>query len=260
MINRLFIILFILIILSITVQTNAQNIVHEIGLGVGPVSFRGDYGERQDSETNLGNTGFGINLSHYLNFAYDYNGSYFKEHFKLRTHMLFQNINLKHYGRYAESSSANAAKLRAMYGEVIAFEVGTGLQWHYKNIKTYERYFNAMTPYAGFGLGAIFSYPYNDTSLPGNLGSVTNTFPTFLPHSGEKDPISNDFDSALTLNFQVGAQYRLDEKNDVFAELRWHFFNSDFIDGLSPIGNQNKSNDWSAWFSIGYVYYFDSPK
>ena len=43
----------------------------EIGIIAGPVQFRSDYGSREDSETNLGNSGFGIGIVSYLNFSYD---------------------------------------------------------------------------------------------------------------------------------------------------------------------------------------------
>jgi hypothetical protein len=249
----------LLLFFFVNFQTNAQNLVQEISMGIGPVSFRGDYGERKDSETNLGNTGFGISFSHYLNFAYDSNSeTYFKTHFKLRTQVIYQNINLEHFGSYADGSSEGAAKLRAMTGKVNAFEIGTGLLWYYKNIIDYERNFKILSPYAGLGVGAVFSSPSNDTSLSGDLGSETNTFPTFLAQSGEENPISNDSESALAVNFQFGTQYRLTKNSDIFAELRWHFYTSDFVDGLSPVGNQNESNDWSVWLSLGYVYYFDS--
>ena len=257
--------LTLFLILLVNFEVHSQELFHELSIGVGPVSFRGDYGQSQDNETNLKNTGIGIYLAHYLNFSYISNcgyssncGSYFEEHFKLRTQILYQNTNLKHSGRYTDGTSEGAAKLRTMTGEVNSFEIGTGLQWYYKNIKNYQRNFNTLSPYAGFGIGAVFSNPSSDTSLPGNLGSVTNTFPTFLPQPGEENPISNDSESALALNFQLGTQYRLTQNSDVFAELRFHFYNSDFVDGLAPIGDQNESDDRSVWLSLGYVYYFES--
>ena len=38
---------------------------HEVGAIVGPVSFKSDYGQRNDFSTNMGNTGYGIGLIHY---------------------------------------------------------------------------------------------------------------------------------------------------------------------------------------------------
>ena len=63
---------------------------HEIGVIAGPVEFRSDFGSRFDEATNLGNSGIGIGIVHYINFAYraDCNcystDTYFNDHFKLR--------------------------------------------------------------------------------------------------------------------------------------------------------------------------------
>ena len=250
--------LYLFLFFFMNFQMNAQELVQEISMGIGPVSFRGDYGERNDSETNLGNTGLGISISHYLNFAYNNNSrSYFNKHFKLRTQVIFQNINLEHHGSYADGSSQGATQLKAMTGKINAFEIGTGIQWYYKNIKDYETNLKILSPYAGLGVGAMFSNPSSETSLSGDLGSETNTFPTFLSQPGEENPISTDSESAIAVNFQIGTQYRLNKNGDIFVELRWHFYTSDFVDGLSPVGDQNESDDWSVWLSIGYVYYFD---
>ena len=45
----------------------------EIGIITGPVQFRSDYGVRDDSKTNFGNSGFGIGIVNYLNFSYQRN-------------------------------------------------------------------------------------------------------------------------------------------------------------------------------------------
>jgi hypothetical protein len=217
--SKLTFIFFILI----TFHSNGQELFNELSIGVGPVSFRGDYGENQDNETNLGNTGFWLSLTHFLNFAYGRNsGSYFAEHFKLRTQLLYQNTSLEHFGSYADGQGDDALKLRAMTGEVSSFEIGTGLQWFYIEIREYERSVNTLSPYAGLGIGAIFSSPSHETSLPDNLGSTTNTFPTFLPNpaSGVENPIGNDSEIAFAVNFQVGTLYRLDERNDIFLKAR----------------------------------------
>ena len=46
-------------------------IAHEIGVIAGPVVFKSDYGLRTDWDTNVGNTGFGIGIVHFLDFAYN---------------------------------------------------------------------------------------------------------------------------------------------------------------------------------------------
>ncbi|HEX9826348.1 MAG TPA: glutamate dehydrogenase, partial [Flavobacteriaceae bacterium] len=64
---------------------------HEIGAIIGPVEFRSDFGSRLNESTNLGNSGIGIGIIHYISFAYsaDCNcyttDTYFNDHFKLRS-------------------------------------------------------------------------------------------------------------------------------------------------------------------------------
>ena len=61
---------------------------HELGVIVGPVEFRSDFGQRNNEITNLGNSGFGIGIVHYINFAYNAEcncystDTYFNDHFK----------------------------------------------------------------------------------------------------------------------------------------------------------------------------------
>jgi hypothetical protein len=43
---------------------------HEIGVIAGPLEFRSDYGTRVNEKTNFGNSGFGVGIVHYINFAY----------------------------------------------------------------------------------------------------------------------------------------------------------------------------------------------
>ena len=246
------------LILFVNLQLYSQELFNELSISAGYVSFRGDYGERQDGETNLGNTGLGISAVHYLNFAYStYGNNYFSRHFKLRNQLLYQNTSLEHLGKYAKGDGDDAFKLSAMTGEVNTLEVSTGLQWFYKRIKEYEISTKSFSPYAGAGIGAVYANPSNRTSLPGELGSATNTFETFLPQSGSnKSRIINDSEIALAVNFQTGTFYRLSSTSDLFLELSWHFYSSDFIDGLSPVGDQNRDNDWTVWLSLGYVFYF----
>jgi hypothetical protein len=48
-------------------------------------------------------------------------------------------------------------------------------------------------------------------------------------------------------------------------EGRWHYYFSDWVDGLNPsLKNngsvavpENKANDWLYWISVGYIYYLD---
>ena len=76
--------------LSMTAQFGFS---HEVGAFVGGVAFQSDFGVRHDFETNAGNTGFGIGLVHYMNFAYRAEcncympETYFNDHFKVRSEL-----------------------------------------------------------------------------------------------------------------------------------------------------------------------------
>lgn len=250
--------------LFIFTETQAQEF-HEIGFGVGPVSFRGDWGERGDTRTNLGNTGFGLSAVHHINFAYNRNyNRYFNRHFKMRNQITFHQTTLNHYGRWQRGEDGPpgnptpSQKLREMDGRATVIELGTGLDWFWREIRDYERTLKTFNPYAGVGVNLVYYNPRVRTSLPGNIGSVDNTFPTFLPETADgRDRISNSADLTLSLNFQAGTRYRITDEVDLFLEGRWHFFMSDFVDGLDPRGSQNKSNDWMFFLNVGFTVHLD---
>jgi len=109
-----------LIVFSSFLQGNAQlGFSHEIGAIIGPVEFRSDYGSRFDEDTNLGNSGIGIGIIHYISFAYsaDCNcyttDTYFNDHFKLRSEISWNYTRLDHHGEWVspQYTSALADKL-----------------------------------------------------------------------------------------------------------------------------------------------------
>ena len=64
------IILTIFALLGISTVTVAQTkLAQEVGIIFGPVSFQSDYGERNNMDTNVGNTGFGVGVVHFINFS-----------------------------------------------------------------------------------------------------------------------------------------------------------------------------------------------
>ena len=66
---------------------------HEVGVILGPSALYSDFGQRNSTENNIANTGIGIGLIHYINFAYraDCNcytrDKYWNDHFKIRTEL-----------------------------------------------------------------------------------------------------------------------------------------------------------------------------
>jgi hypothetical protein len=248
----------ILLLFFSTLGTQSEavaQIYHEVGVMAGPVSFRGDYGLRGDPETINNNIGFGFGLNHYLNFAYtDFISQYPRQHFKVRSSLVYHSTSLKHYGAIADKDNQAGLQLRSMFGEANVLEVGSGLEYYLMRIRDYERNSNTFTPYAGVGLNLVYYSPVAGTTLEDGLGLPDTTFPTFLAEPGEEPAYTNGSNVTFSANFQGGVKYRVSRNSDLIAELRWHYYYSDFIDGLRPIGEQNKYNDWMFWFTFGYIY------
>lgn len=247
-----------LLIFTLSNFSNAQKVYHEIGFGVGPISFRGDWGEREDAKTNYGNTGVGVNLLHFVNFAYGRNfNSYFNQHFKLRNQLSISYTKLNHYGRWVNNEDPPFL-LANMQGETFITEIGTGLEWNWFALRNYERYIEKIQPFAGVGINMVYYNPSVETKLPGIIGSPSNTWPTFLPeNNNDENPITNSPAVTAAINLQAGSRYRLNKDFDLFIEGRWHYYFSDFVDGLNPRNPNNESNDWIFFLNFGAVYYLD---
>ena len=252
------IIVFLLfLIIGANIKVSAQ-IYHEVGVMAGPVSFRGDYGLRGDTETISENIGFGFGINHYFNFAYtDFISQYPRQHFKVRSSLIYHSTSLNHYGAIAEKQNQAGLQLRSMFGEANVLEVGSGIEYYLMRIRDYERYAGVFTPYAGVGLNIVYYSPVAGTTLEDGLGLPDTTFPTFLAEPGDEPAFTNQSNVTVSANFQGGMKYRVTRKSDLFVELRWHYYYSDFIDGLKPIGPQNKYNDWMFWLTFGYIYNLD---
>ena len=111
---------------------------NELGVVAGPVAFYGDYGQRGNFATNIGNTGWGFAVAHYVNFAYRadcqcYNpDTYFNDRFKVRTELTIHKTNFQHYGQWVSESATSftADQLRAMKGSSTVFDVGVQLEYY----------------------------------------------------------------------------------------------------------------------------------
>ena len=102
------IILTIFAFFGITSISNAQSrLAQEVGIIFGPVTFQSDFGERNNFDTNIGNTGFGIGVVHFINFSSNSNTeSFFNEHFKVRSELSFSKTTLKNYGEWVDKKPA----------------------------------------------------------------------------------------------------------------------------------------------------------
>lgn len=249
---------------------------HEIGVIAGPVEFRSDYGSREDERTNLGNTGIGIGIIHYINFSYkaDCNcyttDTYFNDHFKLRSEISWNKTELDHHGEWVDPSrtSANADKLRAQHGVAENFDIGMQLEYFPLSIRAFSATPQSFAPFVSLGAHFTSSNPQGTTTYgDGNINNPNNIYsywyadPSFLPAvpPGEQReyPINLESRTAWSVVASVGVRYKLTILSDLMLDLRWQYFGSDWIDGFDHKLNYNKYNDWLIWLNFGYIYYLD---
>lgn len=249
-------------IFGVTTITNAQ-LAHEVGVIFGPVAFQSDYGQRHDNSTNLGNTGFGIGVVHFLNFSSAANGNYFfNEHFKLRSEISFSKADFQHFGRWVEGKpSATKEKLKAMNGKTSLLNIGTQLNFSpFTTTHDFENNIGSLSPYISLGVMASYYNTEANSSL-GPLGIASTTPDKYLiPSDGHQYGFATE--SGLTISALLGAgvHYKLNEMNDLIFEIRYQAFNSDWIDGLNPnkdLYKENKSKDSQVWFNLGYSHYLE---
>ncbi len=232
------------------------NLSHEIGVLAGPAGFFTDYGERWNVRNNLENEGFGIGLVHYMNFAYKSECSckatdwWFSKHFRIRNEIDYMSSQLDHYGPVASGNDESGRQLRAMHGSTQLFQFGTSLEYHFFGIKEFRDFAVLFGPYLSLGAHYVYFNPdaYSD------LGSLDNPKVLFRTFQGGLDL---DSGSTFAIVGSAGVRYRIGRNNDLLAEARWHYYDSDFIEGLSPPAAQNKFNDFVLWLNIGFVYYLD---
>jgi hypothetical protein len=135
MIKNKLILLFLLIGLPYN-SFSQLGIAHEIGVIAGRIEFRSDYGQRDNTETNLNNMGFGISLVDYMNFSVNSRtDNYFNEHFKVRSELSYSKTNLKHYGEWIKKDNTFSNQLKAMRGSTQLLNLGTQLEYNFKHIQ-----------------------------------------------------------------------------------------------------------------------------
>ncbi len=241
---------------------------HEVGIIAGPVSFRSDFGERFDFDTNIGNTGIGIGLVHYINFAYraDCNcystDNYFNDHFKLRTELSWNKTNLKHYGKWVEDSrnTPNANKLRAHEGVANNFDIGMQIEYFPLSIRQFQAYTGGWAPFISAGVHYVSFNPKASTNyfdpntglIDGNIENANNFYSRWEPGS-----IDVEGGTTWSVVASVGTRYKISPLSDLMVDLRWQTYFNNKIDGLDHQLSSNKFNDWLVWLNFGYIYYLD---
>lgn len=254
--------LALLLLIGLPVSSFAQfGITHSVGIIAGPVQFRSDYGQRDNTETNINNMGFGISFVDYLNFSYtDYVNNYFAEHFKVRNEFSYSKTNLKHYGEWVEKNTVASQQLKAMRGSTQVVSLGVQLEYSFKHIHDFERTVGSFNPYIGIGPQISF-YNATATSELGQLGDIITTYPKYLvPSDGRSHGYSNESKAVFSAALNFGTRYKLTEISDLIFDVKAQFFASDWVDGLNPnkdLFTENKSSDWLTGIGIGYIFYLE---
>lgn len=261
--------LFIIFATGGTVSVYSQfGFSHEVGVIAGPVAFQSDYGERHDLSTNTGNTGFGIGIVHYLNFAYNRQCNcyapytYLNDHFKFRTELSYNKTQLQHFGQWVDKEPATAGvqQLRAMRGTASVTDFGFQLEYFPLSIREFTVSEGSFAPFVSFGAHYNHYQPKVWSEL-GPLGAPSTTFPKYLePSDGEPHGYTNKSGNIYSVLGSVGTRYKLTPLSDLMVDLRVQYYFSDWVDGLNPnpdTYDENRANDWLVWFNVGYIYYLD---
>ncbi|MEO8253286.1 MAG: glutamate dehydrogenase [Flavobacterium sp.] len=257
----------LLILLGFSSKTNAQfGLAQEIGIIAGPVAFQSDYGLRNNISTNIGNSGLGIGIVHYLNFSYKAEcncytpETYFNDHFKLRTELSYNKSKFKHFGEWVspEKTSLGADQLRGMRGSSSLTNLGMQLEYFPLSVRDFSATIGSFAPYISLG-GQISYYKTEAHSTLGTLGNPLVTFPKYLtPTDDRQYGFSTESGTVLSVVTSVGTRYKLAPLSDLMVDFRLQYYFSDWVDGLKPnpdVYKENKANDWLVWFNVGYIYY-----
>lgn len=239
----------------------------------GSTHFTTDYGERFLFQSNVGgNVGASFGIIHYLTFVdyrYRWNqqSNYFVDHFRLRNEISYMSADLDHFGIYVDESqtSIEADKLRAMHGKARTINVGTQLEFHFKNISDFGSRrdpHNKLSPFVSLGVLGVFYDPalYSDYG-DGNWQAD----PTLLYEKWAVPGAVNDHAGfAFSATASIGTRYKVGEYSDIAFETKWQYYFSNWIDALNATeptpGNpdpNNKYNDWNVSLQISYIYYLN---
>lgn len=251
----------IIILLAAQVSFAQLGFSHEVGIITGPVAFKSDYGLRSETETNAGNTGFGIGIVHYTNFTYQSSCScyttdnYFNDHFKLRTEISYNKTKLEHSREFVDPAKTgeDAKRLIAHKGEANNFDIGMQIEYFPLSIRSFQTLSYKWAPFVSFGAHYVSFNPKVSSTYTGT-GS-TYYAPWYIDTNSK--PIDVSGGSTWSVVSSIGARYKLSTSADLMIDLRGQYYFNDLIDGLDHDLEFNKYNDWLVWLNFGYIYYLD---
>jgi len=233
---------------------------HEIGVIAGPLALYSDFGQRNDVETNSGNSTIGFGLIHYINFSYrsDCNcytaDTFFNDHFKLRNEIDYHSTTLEQHGKWVASDQQgdSADYLRSIQGSTTVFEIGSQLEYFPLSIRDFAASTGKLAPFISAGLHWVAYDP--SVNYDEALGIASNYY------GGKYNPatsMDNQGGNTWSIVGSVGVRYKLTTLSDLMLDSRWGYYFSNWVDGLNPDVTENKANEWLYWINIGYIYYLE---
>ncbi len=243
-----FILIAVFFVLSNRISAQSQSTL-EGSVNFGLASFQTDYGIRGDIRSGLtGNVGIAVGGSIYLNFfnmdplsGSDPNWS--QRHLKLKLEGSYLQANLEHF--------VDTDIRKYMKGKATVINFGGVLEYHPFVIPDYIPDKDRKTsPYLGFGIMGGYSMPTET-----DAGLLQAYQPYTDANEQEHIPLITDSNLTYSLVFSAGIRYKLDDISAIMLDMRWQYFDSDYIDGLSPNPEivLNIHNDWLYYLNVGYV-------
>lgn len=253
--KTIFTVIFLLVFLNRAAHAQIH-VINEVGVLAGPAAFFTDYGERWNIKSNLDNGGFGVGLVHYMRFSYKRDCScfrrtnYFGDHFRIRTELDYLRSDLEHVGPATKGDGENAKKLRAMHGFTETLEGGLHLEYYPFSLNRFNDFGYWISPYIALGIHYVNYSPQAYSDL-GPLDSPGVLYPSF------ENGVNLDSGHTTAIAGSMGFRFKINVRHDIMLEGRWHYYSTDYIDGLDVQGVQNMYNDIIFWFNLGYIYHIN---
>ncbi len=218
--------------------------------------FQGDYGQRGDFSSTLGNNGFLIGGKAFL-ILLDYNrpSCYTCKHLKFPLIFNVGYTTLSFDKAYNDVNlSSELVKLKAFSGSIFQSQVSFGIEYHLGDLNTIsfsdDVFLEKFDPFIGVSAGIMAHVD----KISSELGDI-DTNPEVIPNAF-KGGVYNKPGVAPTFMLEAGLRYKLNGHLAISFNSRWLYFLSDKVDGLVPNSSMvdNLYNDWQFSPSIGIVF------
>lgn len=202
----------------------------EAGAVVGLANYQGDLVEGNLPLFKEGNLSFGVGGRYLLNYNWALHG----------------NVLI---GKFSgdDLNSSDAFRMRRAFSFETPFtETSVRLEWepwgeqHYLSLNSSRSFFS---PYLSIGTGLLFINP--------NVNTSRTTSP-YAQVQSERDSNEAYFKTRITVLVNIGVKYDINDLWVVGFEIGTRHAFTDYLDGVSFAGNQNKKD----WYNFGGISLF----